>query len=83
MSGWIFHKTENEPPRRFHIISHEEKIVGYGLTGYIRPDVSDIYGDNVLASGFMGYILQQPAENPLIIRGYEPDCELETATPPA
>lgn len=54
--GWIFDNEHSRVPSNGYIVNEASEVVGYILSGFERPDVSDAIGREARYSGYYGYI---------------------------
>jgi hypothetical protein len=66
IQGHIFEPNSNSTPQIIHITDSDNKIIGYAL------------GDQNL--GFKGYLLKEFFDKKVILKGFEPNCELQFST---
>ena len=57
LTGWfmVADKRANKV-NRLEVVNEDGEIIGYALTGALRPDVRDAHGEKSLYSGFVGYV---------------------------
>jgi hypothetical protein len=79
--GWLFQPDARKSPSKIHILNEEGRIIGYALTGQPRPDVAIEIDPEAKESGYVGYLMTQELGRSIILRGYEPDCELMIPAP--
>lgn len=57
VSGWAIDNNKNNTvPKYFYILNEQSRMIGAALSGFYRPDVSSIYGNEYKYSGFVGYV---------------------------
>ncbi len=56
LHGWMLTESEGRKIHRLDIINENNEIIGAALSGSIRPDVKQQFGERGLYSGFTGYI---------------------------
>lgn len=76
VNGWLFQGDNRESPEIIHILSND-RVVGYAFTGKARPDVKITVASIAYNSGFKGYMLSRYLGKSIVLRGYNPDCELK------
>jgi hypothetical protein len=54
--GWMLPLSEGRRVHRLDIVNENNEIIGAALSGSIRPDVKQQFGERGLYSGFTGYI---------------------------
>jgi hypothetical protein len=54
ISGWVFDATHRQVPTSAYIVSND-RVIGMGLTGIERPDVSTVIDKKAVRAGFEGY----------------------------
>ena len=73
--GWGFQLPSKEAPAVIHVLDEQRRVVGYGLTGQPRPDVTAKVNSQSGQSGFVVYLMADHVGKSLIFRGLNPDCE--------
>lgn len=56
--GWIFDEKYKSIPDNGFIVNENGQIVGYILTGFDRPDVSNVIDKKARYSGYYGYLVK-------------------------
>ncbi len=63
IQGRIFEPTSNSTPKIIHLNDSKNRIIGYALSDKNQ--------------GFKGYILKEFSNQKIILKGFEPNCELQ------
>lgn len=79
--GWFYQADAEKSPKVIHLLNNEYKIIGYALSGQSRPDVESVINPKAANSGFKGYMIPSKINKTILIKGYQPDCELEVKMP--
>ena len=77
--GWMYQADAQLSPKSVHIIKNGE-IIGYALTGQPRDDVANAINLNAKTSGFKGYILADKLGGGVVLKGLQPECQLDVFT---
>lgn len=80
ISGWIYQADNKTPPEIIHILSNHH-VIGYALSGSARADVKIAVAPEAHHAGYKGYLLSRYSGQELVLRGYNPDCELRLKVP--
>lgn len=79
--GWLYQTDVKTRPSLIHLLNEEGRVIGYALTGQPRPDIETAIDPRAAESGFKGYLLENQLGKTIILRGFQPDCELKIEAP--
>lgn len=80
--GWQFDSTTRSRSKALYFVDRNNKIVGYGLSGMERKDVSAALNDKrALLSGFVGYVSSDFADTEVFIKGRDIGCQSQLPFP--
>ena len=83
IKGWLFDDHESSIPKSIRILDTSGEVVGYALTGQRRKEIAERIGKKAaMKSGFSGFFLAKALHDKVILKGLNPDCELEIPLPP-
>jgi hypothetical protein len=76
IQGWLYNPSNQSVPRFIRLVSNEQKIVGYAISGKRRADLGTAVHSKVLRAGFTGYVLSQNSSQPISLQGETPPCTI-------
>lgn len=76
VSGWIYQQETDRVPRKIFITDESGKVVGVGLSGQKRTDLTRTVNPGAGVAGVKGYLLASAVDEKLHIRGVSPSCEV-------
>jgi hypothetical protein len=82
VSGWLFNHREIEAPQMIYLLDLTNQILGLGLIGEPRPDVSRAAGQSAKYSGFQAHLSSTAVGDPIAVFSPGEGCVLRLSQPP-
>jgi len=81
LSLWLMDRYTHLTPNAFYVLNPKRKIIGYGVSGYVRYGLTDT-GEAHNAGG-SAYVLTDAMDDKLILKGRDYNCEVLVQLPDA
>lgn len=77
----MFNSVSRVIPQSIRFVDGHGKVVGYALSGQLRPEVAKAIDNKAITSGFVGYLLEDKVRTDLYMYGVETPCKMQVKAP--